>query len=665
MAYNKPDVFVTVDIEATSVQVPTPALVPVAVGEHYHVVKDAFAGYVAAGESMTIPYPQLPKSFNDPTKKLSVDIASQFAPHVDMILATGDRVDVTGMFTFGKASFTKAPFTTSFDGVPFSGALYVSYRALSDQYAGNNLDLLVAAGTADMLSLFGPNGVGPANPLGFAMWKGIEHTSLAVAGAALGSLPAQSGSGTYVGSIVDEVAAYSYVLDFLKGQDVYEIVALTHNDYVLDVVSAHVDAMSSAMGRSERRTVFSVSMDDFWPVRGDDSFTTWYSISATTAAGAVILNGGVAITTQSAIGAEFELQNGYTVKRIAAGAGNGFGMFVVNLPSVPVNGSSLVIGGETFEIRCKTTGSDDQLIGRVWLELTQSAFQPASNRIRVGDRLHVEGTAKNSNTMGTILYPGVAGNERLVEVTFENLTTAIDDLPTSRVRVYRELQGREQAEGLRTMAEAYSSERLVILAPDVFSFFVDGQEMDLPGYYVAFQLACEMCLVGQIPAGAAPGAFPMTGVRDAQFSVWKSSRYFTEEQLDTAASGGVTILVNDQKRGPVTSRQTLTTDMSKIEVREAILGVERDFLARTVRKSLRPELKKYRIDSSLLSKLQILLDAVGKDLSSPTSSSRCFKSVEVMELKQSVDQPDTVEISLSATHLYVLNYVRVNIKIVV
>jgi hypothetical protein len=735
MPYTKPDVFITVDLTAASVTVPSPELSPLIVGEHYHVVKGAFAGFVDAGESTTISYPKLPDSTNDATKKLAVDVISAFSPTVEMILGNGVKVDITDKLSFSASLITKTPIVATHDGVPFSGSIYVSYRALSDQYSGVAAELLEAAVATDLTAYFGAAGVGPANPLGFGMFQAMAHAGIKVSGLSIGDLPDGNGAGTYSGSISNVTLSYAAALDFSKAYDLYMVVPMTSDDYVLDVVLAHVNAQSTT-GKQERRMVFSPAITDYWPIRGDETHKVWHSIIGDDASAQTWLNGGKdpvtanAITDcqdngglvqctntahglatddiivvagltdvtngnatvtvidantfdiqgstfvtaadtgtwvhpESAIGAEFTTATSEIVRRIATGVGTAFGSYIVQGVSLASGGALLDTLSTTLETENVTVDFFDATDRRFWLTLSSSALELPSTRLRVGDRLHVFGTTFSDAFMATVLYPGVASDDTMVEVKAGAVSyDHFDDTYTNQIRFYREATAKSVVDGIADMCTAYGDERLLLLGPDTVAMSVAGVATDVPAFYVAAQLGAEFCQAGRKPAGAEPGAYAMTGVRDSIVAVWKSSRYFTDDQLNTAAEGGFTWLVNDYVGGPVTTRDTISTLPGTVETRDFILGVERDFLAKAYRKALRPDLRKYRVDAALLSKVNLKAAAIGAKYTNVNSATRTFKNITVKQVTQDENDPSTVILVVEATHLYVLKNIQVTLRIV-
>jgi hypothetical protein len=501
------------------------------------------------------------------------------------------------------------------------------------------------------------------------MFKAIEHGQVAVSGVAVGSVPAGDGSGTYRGTSFDLPIGYQYALDFLKGQDVHSIVPLTHDTFVLDAVLQHAEYMSGPEGKNERHVFFAPSLDKWWPVRSEsDGVGLYFPVTASTVAGQTVLNDGTDPNVQETpVGYEFEAE-GYRILRVGSGDGSQFGTFALAGSPDLLTSGPITIGGETIDTAVQTAdvdgdGTSGPTFG-MYLDLGESVFSPSNQRLRLSDAVRMEGVE------GDPLYVqelGVGGMQNLVFVASETMTMAVraEEIGSKRITFFREKSGYDVVEGIRDMGRAYSNDRLTMIGPDWLSANVGGTDTDVRSFYAAAQLAGEVCQTGRRPAGVVPGANGLTGLRDSIEEPFKSSRYFTEEQLDVAAGGGFTWLVNDQKGLPVRTRHLLTTDMSSIEARETILSVERDFLARTFRAALRTDLQRYRIDDSLLQTLTLKATSIAQKLTDPDSQSRCFRQITIQQVEQDPNRPDTVNIAVEATHLYPLNNIKVTVKVVV
>jgi hypothetical protein len=631
--YTRPDVFVTVEIPVASPIIETPKLIPCMVGEHYFVKIDEFVADIGGSESTTYPYASLPFSTNDPAKKLEVDILSDFKPAFTVITDAGDTINVTSKITATNSGFTKAAGQT----LP-AGSLYVTYRALSDAYAGTEAQLVTASSFEDLINLFGPDGLGPANPLGFAMYMQLIHTNLAVAGASITRPPTQEGVGQYSGVLADLPMAYKQTLDFLRVMDVFAIVPLTQNGFVMEMALAHASYMSG-QGKSERRIFFAPNMTGPIAIRGGASFTPWYTITD---------SGGTRLSTETVgkpNGAIFQI-GGFDILKV--GASEHY------IKGVAPSGSPVAIDGSNF-----TVAAGPATI----IDLGQSAVRPASTRIKLTDTFAAAITGGGQTNLAVQIV-GAGGHENFVKVANASAITFTGGAYKFLRTINPVTQRAELVAAYRQVARSYSNERLVLIMPDYVATTVRGELLDLPAYYAGVLLAGEVCKVGREPAGATPGAFPLTGLRDSVDNLFRSSRYFSEEEMDAIGGAGWTILVNTRPGATLTTRDTLTTDMSDIERGELILGVERDFLCRFFREEMRKDLRQFRIDAQSLEAMSIKLGAIASALTTAGSASRCFRSIDILSVIQDPEERTAIAVEVEATQLYPYKKGKVRVKIV-
>ena len=643
MSYTEPNVYVSVTLPKVTPIVNTPLLRPLVVGPHYFVRNKAFVANVATTAAQTFAYPDLPDSTNVASTKLRVDNASAgYTPRYHVLDATGTEVEVTSHVTSGVSTFT---FATA---LPVAGALYVSFRALSDAYTGTSLDMLNASNYADLRTIFGEEGLSLANPLGFAMLTLMDNSGLAVSGIAVGAPAA-----TYTGAIADEISAYRDAEDFARVNDVYGIVALSGNPLVTQVWRNHVNYMKTD-GLSERIQVAAPDLDQPVPVRGGDTFLVGYPITAGAGTpGLTVLNGGIdPAVTPSAVGSAVQL-GGYAVVRIGSGLGSAVGTYVI-FGFDPANDTqALVVDGKTYSIAySRATG------GTLYADLGESVIQPQTRRVKVGDAFRTSGTFN-----AVVAAAGVPGRSSVLALTVAAAEPFItsDDFVVTRVPSGRT----DEVATYVQFSRGYADGRLVPCMPSWLSTTVAGQVIDVPSYFGAVQLLGELCQVGRKPAGESPGVNPFTNLSNPIAHTFKSVRYFTRAELNTIAEAGWTIFVNDSPGRPVRTQHTLTSDMSSVESGEAVLQVERDLLARIFRANFADKIRRYRINKQTIAALQLEAEAVAASLHTPGRRTYCFERVTLRSVVQHPTKLDRVVIEVSAKQLYPLNESEVNITIVV
>lgn len=640
MAYSEPNIYVSVTLPEVTPIVTTPLLRPLVVGPHYFVRNKAFVANVAVTAAQSFAYPGLPASVNA-AGLLRVDTATTgFSPRYYVVDALGSEVEVTTNVTPGVSSFA---FATA---LPVAGALYVSYRALSDKYTGTGLDMLNAANLDDLIAIFGAEGLSLANPLGYGMLTLMDHAGIGVSGIAVGAP-----SGTYTGVIGDEVTAHRTAEDFARVQDVYGVAALSGNPLVLQVWRGHTKYMLTE-GLSERIQVAAPNLDLPVAVRGGDEFLVGYPLTAASVASQTVLNGDVVPTTPSAVGSVVRL-GGFDVVRIGTGVGTSIGTFVIFGFNPASDTQALVVDGNTYSVAYSRSSG-----GTLYADLGDSVIQPQTRRLKASDAFKTGG-----NFEAVISAAGIPGRSGVIALTVAAAQAFLvsDDYVVTRVPTGR----LEEVQTYVQFSRGYADSRLVPCMPSWLAVEIAGQILDVPSYFGAVQLLGELCLSGRRPAGESPGVNPFTNLRDPISHVFKSVRYFTRQELNLIAEAGWTVFINDGPGRPVRTRQTLTSDMSSVETGEAILQVERDLLARMFRSNFVDKLRRYRINKQTISALQLEAQAVAAELHTPGRPTYCFERVTLVSLVQHPTKRDRVVIQVTGKQLYPLNEGEVNVSIVI
>lgn len=634
-SYSLPDVFVDITIPEPTPVIESPGLPTCVVGEHYFVENEAFVASVDTTDSKTRDYPNLPDSQNVDAP-LEVDASGDFAPTFYVLTDAGKKVDVTD-----EISATASGFTTS--GLSVSGSLHVSYRARDDRYAGTQQELLSASTFDDLIQLFGnAAALGPANPLGYAMYKAWSHSNIEVQGVAVTNPANADGTGNYSAEISNETSAYQSALDMLKVHDPYMVVPLTFNESVHSVVESHVDYMSAQDGgNQERRTIFVPNMDGDITVRRSDGFIPWYPISDNTSTDLADSFSG------KSVGEEIT-RGGYRI--IKAGSGT----YYIRDYVPDANGTSMTVGlgGTDYTV---------EFTGMMLVELDESAVAPASRRIRSDDTF--AWTADDgSDVTATIQSVPLPGHENLLEIDAGS-ASPVESQEWQAIRSIDPATERDKSvRAYKSKAMGVDNERVVNIMPHYVGDIETGQ--DVPAYYVAAQLAAEASLTSVEPAGASIGVDPLGGFRDSTEYLFRSVRYFTPSELDEIAGAGWTILANDRPGQEINTLHTLTTDTSSIERMEFTLGVERDYLARFFREELSEDTRQFRINDSAIQALHLRATEIATTLSSQSSSHYRYRNVSVESVEQSESDPDRVIYEIEAEHLYPYNEGLVRARIV-
>jgi hypothetical protein len=130
--------------------------------------------------------------------------------------------------------------------------------------------------------------------------------------------------------------------------------------------------------------------------------------------------------------------------------------------------------------------------------------------------------------------------------------------------------------------------------------------------------------------------------------------YFTEEQMNVIAGGGVMILVNEKSGLPIFARHQLTTDVSSVETQEDSIRRSLDTTSLLFRARLKQFLGNRNITPDLLSEIGTLIDSIKAFL---IDSVGCLRDLKVVSLKENPNRKDGIVIELSVTVYYPLNQI--------
>lgn len=154
-----------------------------------------------------------------------------------------------------------------------------------------------------------------------------------------------------------------------------------------------------------------------------------------------------------------------------------------------------------------------------------------------------------------------------------------------------------QAAVMAAYASALADRRLVMTWPDIVKVPVGSTIRNLPGYY----LNASVCAL----TTGLPTQQGFTNLTVATYAGYlHSSDYFSNDQLNVIASGGVMIFVQDVlNQTPLYIRMELTTDTSAIKFQEYMVTKNVDFIAKFVRSNNKQYIGQYNIVASTLDEL--------------------------------------------------------------
>lgn len=233
----------------------------------------------------------------------------------------------------------------------------------------------------------------------------------------------------------------------------------------------------------------------------------------------------------------------------------------------------------------------------------------------------------------------------------------------------------EQADNIADFSESFANRRVYNIWPDlveitftdttkVTTFLTDAEIADptllgggditsvLPGYFLGSMIA------GMVPGNDPEQPFTNFNIIGA-IGLRNSNRYFSDTQLDTIATGGTYIVVQDSVDGPVFSRHQLSTNVLTIETRELSITKVVDFTAKFLRAALRPYIGKFNITTIYLEQLRTVVDGVLKEL----ISQAVLIDGGIVTLEQSESAPDTVLLEIDIQVPFPANFIRITLLV--
>lgn len=201
----------------------------------------------------------------------------------------------------------------------------------------------------------------------------------------------------------------------------------------------------------------------------------------------------------------------------------------------------------------------------------------------------------------------------------------------------------QQANNYRLYGESFEDKRVRICWPENISF--SGSTTLYPSYYIY----CER--VGKIAAQTNPSQpYTRDVVRSGIDRVYLPFR--NKSLLNTIASGGIEIFIQNQNSLPVFSRHQLTTDMTDNARKEQSVVHSVDYVARLLVDAVDQNTGKYIINQALLDALRV---TVGSVENYSTKKLRCIESLDVVSLAVNTEDPTVVDMEVHLTPLYPYN----------
>lgn len=168
--------------------------------------------------------------------------------------------------------------------------------------------------------------------------------------------------------------------------------------------------------------------------------------------------------------------------------------------------------------------------------------------------------------------------------------------------------------------------------------------------------AYSAAIAGQ-SAGQAPEQ-PFTNMAVTGFNrTYGSQDYFSEEHLNTMASGGTYIMTQAGPGAPIVSRHQMTTDITSVAKRELSITRAIDASAKFVRNGVSPYIGRYNITPAFLKMLNSVI--VGQGLYLVREG--VLNDFKLSSLKVDELSPDTILVDIDILPKYPVNYIKIQL----
>jgi hypothetical protein len=123
------------------------------------------------------------------------------------------------------------------------------------------------------------------------------------------------------------------------------------------------------------------------------------------------------------------------------------------------------------------------------------------------------------------------------------------------------------------------------------------------------------------------------------------------------AEGGVWIYTQDSIGSPLYCRHQMSTDATSIAKRELSITKALDFVAKFIRKGLKPYIGNRNITPAFIKLVETVLNGISRYL----VREGYIEDMKVLSVKQDGDAPDTIYIDINIKVLYPVNYIKVTL----
>lgn len=484
-----------------------------------------------------------------------------------------------------------------------SGTILISYRArrldgINTYYEFESVDQVIQA--------FGPPV--PENPISLGCVLALTNTSTTVSAVKAGD---------------DTLASHIQALEILENKEVYGIVPLTSNQTIHAAYVAHVDAMSAPERKKERVAFINRDMP---------AYVTRTNISGTN------LDSPVYFSAEYSTGAS----PGTTRLTIPVTDDNSNNIDLTDTRVGDIVRVKVVSGG---------TGNDVKMTNGYLVDNDQVILQIVDKSVSPGGGGYVDVIGEIESVISS------AGIETVWDVG-SSFKAAIS------TRNFTSLQG---AEYYGSIGESFDNRRIILTFPDLLSINITRQvtddtdysvttqtnrEDDVPGYFMGASISGQ---VSQIGASQPHTNLPILGL----VGVTGSNDALSETALDTMATGGVWIAIQEKPGSNVITRHQLTTAAGDIKTREFSIVKAVDFSAKIFRAYLKDLIGSNNITKRFLR--NVVQPTAQAALALLVDGDVIATDSQILGIQQSETEPDTVLIDVDIVNLFPANRIRVTL----
>jgi len=496
--------------------------------------------------------------------------------------------------------------------------VYAQIKALRKDVSADtaNPGLLVFSGIQEVIDLVGP--IDPDNPLAMGLFQAfLNTTNISVAGLGVGDVSADAPQGT--------LEAYSTALDFLELHEVYSLAPMTHDMEVFKKFNLHVSSMSEPAGKKERMVLCCPTL----PTEEASTLVGSADFMITDIGG-----GKFELTiADEAAAAAFNIPMAINGLLNAGGSSLAGGNGMSYLPS---DGLYIDRAGDAFRYLIVGTPSADTVTIETSDVFIPGEFGPATGG---NDDSYYNVGSGALSSLSTFEADGELCTIKVRQAAVDTSTTA------------GKLKACETLAEIAGGPSGFQNRRMVMVQPESVGATVDGLEVLVPGYYLCAGIAG---MVGQQNRSQPITNLPMVGYTRPS----GSSDIFSENQMATAAAGGIYWVIQDSPGAPLVSRHQLTTDVSSLKTRELSILKAVDYTAKMIRSMVRRYIGRNNITIQLLETISLSIQAALNRVAGSVVAEATLDA-----LSQSSDSPDEILATVSLVPYYPANRIKITIVI--